>query len=374
MMRGPGPRRLCGAWRVALLALALAAARPPAPTRAGPAAPGAAALGPAVRATAAVLADVRTGRVLYARDAHRRLAPASTTKIMTALVVLERLGPGATVTVSAGAAALRTGSSIGLAAGERWTTADLLRALLLRSANDAAVALADAVAGDQGRFAVLMTARARAIGAHGTRFANPHGLDHPEHYTTAADLVLISRQALRHPLFAEIVRTSVWTLVRPDGTRGDLENRNRLVGRYPGADGVKTGQTRRAGNTIVASATRDGWQLLAVALRSDDHYGDAARLLDFGFASFAPRRLAARGEPLAPLDGVLGERRLVAAPPADVHAVVRRGATVTARVALRADLRAPIAPGVRVGTVEFVEDAAEVVARSVLIASARPAR
>jgi D-alanyl-D-alanine carboxypeptidase (penicillin-binding protein 5/6) len=373
MTRAPGLRRPCGAWQAALLALALAATAPPAPTRAGPAAPGAAA-GPAVRATAAVLADVRTGRVLYARGAHRRLAPASTTKIMTALVVLERLGPAATVTVSAGAAAVRTGSYIGLAAGERWTTADLLRALLLRSANDAAVALADAVAGDPGRFAALMTARARTLGARGTRFANPHGLDHPEHHTTAADLAQISRRALQNPLFAQIVRAPVWTLLRPDGTRWNLENRNRLVGWYPGADGVKTGQTRAAGHTIVASATRDGWQLLAVALRSDDPYGDAARLLDYGFASFAPRRLAARGEPLAPLDRVLGADRLVAAPPDDIHAVVRRGAAVTARVALRADLRAPIAPGARVGTVEFVEDAAEVVARSILVASARPAR
>ncbi|MDR7511486.1 MAG: D-alanyl-D-alanine carboxypeptidase family protein [Armatimonadota bacterium] len=345
----------------------------------GVAPPGAAAAGagtaaPAVRAAAAVLVDVRTGRVLYARAAHQRMAPASTTKIMTALLVLERLGPQATVTVDRDAAALRTGSHIGLAAGERWTTGDLLRVMLLRSANDAAAALAGAVAGDQSRFAVLMTARARSLGARHTRFANAHGLDHPEHYTTAADLALISRHALRAPAFAEIVRTPVWTLVRPDGAREDLENRNRLLGRYPGADGVKTGSTRAAGNTIVASATRDGWQLLAAVLRSDDHYGDASRLLDFGFASFISRRLAARGEPLAPLDAVVGAGHLVAVPPADVHAVVRRGATLTARVALRPDLRGPITPGTRVGTVEFVEDAALVVARSVLVATERRAR
>jgi D-alanyl-D-alanine carboxypeptidase (penicillin-binding protein 5/6) len=327
-----------------------------------------------LRAEAAVVVDARTGRVLFARQIHRRLPPASTTKIVTALVVLERLGADASVTIGPEAAALRTGAHVSLVAGERWTAGALVRALLLRSANDAAVALADAVAGDQARFAALMTARAHALGARDTRFVNPHGLHDARHYSTAYDLAQVARYALRNPTFAAIVRVPSWTLVRPGGQTEELENRNRLIGAYAGADGVKTGHTAAAGYTLVGSATRDGWQLVAVVLRSEDMYGDVRQLLDYGFATFAPVRLAARGQPLAPV--TVGGRRtgLVAVPPADVHAVVRRGAAVSPRVRLHPDLREPIAVGVRVGTVEFLEGTTEVVARSILVAAGRPAR
>jgi D-alanyl-D-alanine carboxypeptidase (penicillin-binding protein 5/6) len=322
---------------------------------------------------AAIVVDVRTGRVLSSRAAHRRMAPASTTKIMTALLVLERMPPDAVVTVGRAAAAMRNGSTIGLVEGERWPVDDLLRALLLSSANDAAVALAEAVAGSAPRLAALMNARARRIGARATHFVNPHGLDAPDHYTTAYDLALIARHALLDQRFAALVRAPNWTLDRPGRPRESLPNRNRLLSLYEGADGVKTGMTAAAGSVLVGSATRGGWQLLVVVLKSQDMYGVAVRLLDDGFARFVPVTAAVGGRPLATM--TLGDppRTVAAAPTADVHAVVRRGYAVSQRVTWRLDLRLPIAAGARVGEVRFF-DGPELVARATLVAAHPVAR
>ncbi|MDR7542902.1 MAG: D-alanyl-D-alanine carboxypeptidase [Armatimonadota bacterium] len=236
-----------------------------------------------LRAEAVALVDVSSGRLLYGQAADRRMAPASTTKILTAALAIEKLPPGAVITVGPGAAAMRRGSTLGLAAGERWAADDLLHALLLVSANDAAIALAEATAGTVRRFVALMNARARALGARSSHFSNPHGLDSEDHYTTARDLALIARYALGSPRFRAIVRTETWQVRRWGLPAEQLVNRNQFLARYQGADGVKTGMTAAAGYTFVASATRDGRQLVAVVLRSPDIYGDAERLMDFGF-------------------------------------------------------------------------------------------
>lgn len=318
---------------------------------------------------AAVLMDVRTGRVLYARDMHRPLPPASTTKILTALLALERLSPDARVTISPRAAAARSGSAIGLEAGEQWKVADLLAALLLRSANDAGIAVAEAASGSVERFVAAMNTRARQLGARRSRFANPHGLHAAGHYSTAYDLAVITRAALRLPAFADLVRAQSWTLTRPGRPPQIIENSNKLLRRYQGADGVKTGWTVPAGYTLVASATRNGWQLLAVVLRSTDMYGDAGGLLDHGFSSFALRAVATRGQTVAWLTVGNPGRRLAATVPRDVHAVVRHGASVSRRVSIRDDIRLPIPAGTRVGVVRFIEDGRTEVARSVLVAA-----
>jgi D-alanyl-D-alanine carboxypeptidase (penicillin-binding protein 5/6) len=317
---------------------------------------------------AAILMDARTGRIMYAREIHRTLPPASTTKILTAILAIERLAPDTPVVIGFHPAAAQMGSAVGLEAGERWRAEELLRALLLRSANDAAIALAEAVAGSVGQFATLMNARARALGARSTHFVNPHGLDDPAHHTTAYDLAVMTRYALARPRFAAIVRTRSWVLERPDRPAQELINGNKLLGRYPGADGVKTGWTAAAGQTLVATATRDGWQLIAVVLRSHDMYGDVERLLDHGFESFTPLKVARRGDAVAAIS--LGHRRtrLVATVPADVFAVLRRGAVASSRVEWRRDLRTPIAAGSRVGEVRFL-DGRDVIARSPLLAA-----
>ncbi len=322
---------------------------------------------------AALLMDVRTGRILYARDIHRRWPPASTTKMLTALMALERFPEDTVVTISPRAAAARSGTAIGLEAGEQWLIGDLVRAMLMHSANDAAVAVAEAVSGSVEKFAESMNARARPMGARESHFVNPNGLHDPGHYSTAHDLAVIARYALRHPAFATIVGAEAWTLSRPDRPLQEFVNTNKLLRRYPGADGVKTGFTAASGHVLVASATRDGWQLLAVVLKSQEMYRDTEQLLDYGFKTFAPVVVAGRGDAMAVVP--VGQRRghLVAVVPADVVAVVRRGAAISPKVTLRPGLRPPILAGAPVGEVRFVEGQS-VVAQSILVAARRVGR
>jgi len=338
--------------------LAAVMAQLPAHAAAGEAAPalGAAPPPPPVVAASAVLMDSRTGAVLYARAADVLRPPASTTKILTALVALEHLRLDDLVPISRRAAEQRSGSSIGLEVGERWPTRDLLAALLLASANDAAVALAEAAAGSVERFADLMTRRARAVGARRSRFLVPHGLYHPQHLTTARELALITRAALRRQEVAALVRRQTFTWLRPGLPPRVVVNRNRLLWTFPGADGVKTGWIPQSGQCLVASATREGWQLIAVVLDSADVFGDAARLLEYGFAQFHLVQFAARGAVLtrAHLPGADGA--LAAAPSQDVYVVVPRRAALRSVARLRGDLRLPIPRGAEVGSLAVYAD------------------
>lgn len=340
--------------------------------------PGLAAQQPAARRPAvkreagpvsAILIDVRTGQVLYARDVHKRMAPASTTKMLTAILAIERFPLDTPVTISARATAQRSGSAIGLEAGEQWSVGDLLHAMLLRSANDAAVAVAEAYSGSVEAFAEDMNRKAQRIGARNSHFVNPHGLNAPDHYSTAYDLALIARYGLHLPAFASLVRQQTWTLDRPDRIGREFSNTNRFLVKYEGADGVKTGWTAAAGHCLVASATRDGWQLLAVVLNSHEMYRDVEQLLDHGFETFAPMKLAGRGDPLVTLNTDRWRSNMVGVVPSDVVAVVRRGAAVSSQIRLRSGLRPPVALGAPVGEVIFFAGQA-VVARSALIAAA----
>lgn len=251
---------------------------------------------PRIEARSAVLMDVATGTVLYELRPEERRQPAATVKILTALLALEGGGLDGKVEVSPRAVEAG-GSSTWLVAGARVKLEDLLYALLLESANDASVAVAEHTAGSVERFVEMMNARARQIGARDTRFSNPHGLYDSEQYCTAYDLALIARHALGNPEFARLVATKRHSIIWPSerGERG-VRNQNRLLWRYPGADGVKTGYTRESGPNLVASASRDGMQLVAVIMSSTDIWSDAGRLLDYGFDNFGQRRFAGRGE------------------------------------------------------------------------------
>lgn len=335
---------------VALGLLAVTLAGAPVPVRAG----GAAVLLPpsvlpALSATSAILIEGRTGTVLFERAADVRRPPASTTKVLTGLLVVERLRPETMVPISRRASEQRSGSSIGLEPGELWRADALMAALMLGSANDAALALAEAVAGSVDRFAVLMNQRAGAAGATRSTFVVPHGLHYPGHLTTARDLALIAREALRHRAFAALARRQVFTWQRPGLPPRVVVNRNRLLWTFRGADGVKTGWTRQSGQCLVASATREGRQLIAVLMDSPDVFGEATRLLEYGFANFRLSRAAARGEvviqhPLAgadlPLAAAVAEDVFVVAPPA---AALRR------EVRLRTGLHPPVRAGEPVG-------------------------
>jgi len=245
-------------------------------------------------AKAAMLVDAASGQVLWSRNPDQHMYPASITKILTALVAIEKGDLNDVVTVPKEAQGVE-GSSLGLRAGETFTLKNLLYALLLDSANDSAVAIADHVGGSVPAFVQMMNDEARRLGAVDSHFANPHGLYDPDHYVTARDMAIITRAAMANPVFREIVATRYYTLPPRSDPKAqvDLVNHNRLLWTYPGAVGVKTGYIVASGETLVAAADRDGRELIAVVLDSvpGQTFSDAAGLLDYGFDRFARREI-----------------------------------------------------------------------------------
>jgi serine-type D-Ala-D-Ala carboxypeptidase (penicillin-binding protein 5/6) len=241
---------------------------------------------PAIKARSAIVLDLDTGSVLYQLDAHGRHAPASLLKVATALVALEHLGLDQVVTVPASINQLPWDSTrMGLRAGERLTVRELLYGLFLNSGNDAAITLAEA-AMPRATFIALMNAKAAQLGLVDTRFVNPIGLDDPGQYTSAADLARISIELItRFPGVAAIASTPRLTLPATATHHAYvLYNLNQLIRTYAGATGLKTGWTGRAGGCLIATATRNGRHLLVVVMASPSNFGEAASLLDYGFA------------------------------------------------------------------------------------------
>ncbi|MCL5958963.1 MAG: D-alanyl-D-alanine carboxypeptidase [Chloroflexi bacterium] len=262
----------------------------------------AAAQPPETAAAAAIILDSTDGRIVFEKDARKRLAPASTTKIMTALLILRLADLSDVVTIVP--EDLAGGTSMGLVAGEELTVGDLLEGMLLNSANEAAMAVARHVGttyatedGETGvaRFVTLMNGEASRLGLLDTKFENPHGLDSDGHYSSAYDLAMLAREALKYKTFARIVATKEMTI--EDGVGHQLVNTNQLLGSYEGVDGVKTGTTDAAGACLVASVTQNGHQIIAVVLGAEDRYVETVKLLDYFFASYAwiPLDLEGRG-------------------------------------------------------------------------------
>jgi serine-type D-Ala-D-Ala carboxypeptidase (penicillin-binding protein 5/6) len=261
---------------------------------------------PDIAARAAMLMNPVTGEVMYAKEPHLRLPPASTTKVLTAVVTLERLHPYTRVLVSPRAASA-VPSRIGLRAGEVVSTQDLLYGLMLKSGNDAAETLAEAAGGSVEGFSGLMNAKAWQIGARNSHFVNPHGLPNEAHYSTAYDLALIFRHAMRYPLFADVVRTRNAAL-RIESGRGPysdwrmvpVRSTNRLLGSYEGARGGKTGFTLKARRCFVGEVERGGVRLIVVVLNSpnsDTLWRDTQNLLDYGFSRHGLASPPTRPEP-----------------------------------------------------------------------------
>lgn len=251
---------------------------------------------PSLSAQSAVLIDARYGQVLTEKNANARLPMASTTKIMTALTALSVAAPETVIKVAPEAVGVE-GSSVYLTAGEELTLSDLLCALLLQSANDAAAAIAIGLGGSIEGFADLMNAEAAKLGLTDTHFVNPHGLDDDEHYTTAHELATVTRAALEIPLFRRLVGTVKATIPQgDDATARLLVNHNRLLRTYEGAIGVKTGYTKRSGRCLVSAAERDGVTLIAVTLNDPDDWRDHEALLDYGFSRYRSVTLCRAGD------------------------------------------------------------------------------
>lgn len=234
-----------------------------------------------VSAECACVIDMSTGRVIYEKNAHKQHTMASTTKIMTALVALENSNPDDVVTVSKNAAG-KEGTSLYLKAGQKASMEELLYGLMLQSGNDAAVAIAEGVSGSVEEFARLMTERANSIGAKNSSFKNPNGLDEDGHYTTAYDLALITKEAMKNEKFSEIVSTKSKTIL--DGTQ-TVSNHNKMLRNYDGCIGVKTGFTKKSGRCLVTAAKRGGVGIIAVTLNAPDDWRDHANMLDYAFST-----------------------------------------------------------------------------------------
>jgi D-alanyl-D-alanine carboxypeptidase len=306
---------------------------------------------PELRARAAVLADLDTGRILYQFAGGERRPIASLTKIMTALLVLEEADPTEVVTISERAAGPRVAgiSGLGLVAGERIRVNELVYALMLQSANDAALALAEHVGGSVEAFVQRMNARAAELGMTRSRFASPNGLEDIG-YATARDLVRLTRTAYRTEGFAEIVATRSHAVRSLDAEPRIVQNRNVLLWLYPGAIGVKTGFTSAAGFCVVAAAEREGVRLVAVLLgEPGEPFSDAAALLSWGFESFERRTLLEAGEGLGtvPVDG----HPVEVAAGGPVEALVPVAATIERTLVLDGRVAFPPARGEAIGTV-----------------------
>ena len=237
---------------------------------------------PSIKASALYLVEMKSGRVLLEKNATRRLAPASLTKVMTALVAMEAASPQQIVQVDRRALVHR--SSLKLHAGEQFLLRDLVTAMLVTSANDACEAVALHVGDEADRFVTMMNERARVLGLHDTHFANACGFDAPDHYSTAADLAKLTEQALQVPDISMMVRTIMRGITSVDGKRHvPLYSTNQML-LDPDVTGVKTGYTSKAGRCLIASMFKDGHRLLLVGLNVMDRWEQAAQLLRYGQA------------------------------------------------------------------------------------------
>lgn len=317
-------------------------------------------------APSAVLMDAATGTVLYETNAHERLAPASVTKVMTLLLVMEALDAGQIgwedTVITSEAAAGKGGSQVYLEVGEKMSMDEMLKSVVVSSANDCATALAEHVAGSEAAFVEKMNARAAELGMEDTHFANCTGLDDAadasEHYSSAYDIAVMSRELLKHDEIRKY--TTIWMDTVRGGKFG-LSNTNKLVRFYDGTTGLKTGYTSSAGHCLAASAARDGIELIAVVLHcasSTDRFRSAKALLDYGFANYA---LVSAEAPKAfgTVHVKLGAQSVLTPVLQDAAPVLiekREQARVTKTVELCEAVDAPVAAGQQLGTLTIATD------------------
>lgn len=240
-----------------------------------------------------ILIDCNSGRVLYEKNSHNRMPMASTTKIMTALIALERGNLEDKVVIEKEWVGVE-GSSIYLREGEVISLKDMLYGLMLRSGNDVSVAIACHIGNSLEEFVSLMNQKAKSLGALNTNFTNPHGLHDDNHYTTAYDMALITKEAYKHPEFAEIVNSKSYVSNREENNY--FYNKNKTLWEYQGGDGVKTGYTMKSGRCLVSSAKRNNMRLIAVSLNAGDWFNDNYKLLDYGFNNYKPYLIYDKGQ------------------------------------------------------------------------------
>ncbi len=310
----------------------------------------------------ALLMEAETGRILYEQNADESLPPASVTKVMTLLLTMEAIEKGMItldqmLTASDHAASMG-GTQVFLEVGEQMSTEDLLKSVIIASANDAAVVLAEAIAGSEESFVSMMNSRAAELGMNNTHFENTNGLDDTvtNHVTSARDIAIMSRELIRHEKILEY--SSIWMDTVRNGEFG-LTNTNRLVRFYKGATGLKTGSTSKAKFCISATAKRDGMHLIAVIMGAptrDVRNAEATKLLDWGFANYSLYTYEAQA--LGEIKLLGGSRESIGCETQGISILVPKGSAskVTAEVVLPEEVNAPIAKGDKIGSVRFSLD------------------
>lgn len=317
----------------------------------------------AITAPAAVLMEPQTGKVLFEKNAHEPRACASITKVMTLLLVFEELDSGKlkmtdTVTASAHAASMG-GSDIWLEEGETMTVDDMIKATVVASANDAAVALAEHICGSEDDFVAKMNEKAKALGMKETTFKNCNGLDEEGHITSAYDVAVMSRELIKHKDIFKY--TGIWMDYLRDG-KTQIVNTNKLLKSYDGITGLKTGTTGDAGSCITATATRGGLSLIAVVLGSNsgkERFTDAVAILDYGFANYSmytPASPEGAVTDIKVIGGMEGTVKTTA--PKSTPILIKKGdeKNITETLKLPESVEAPIKKGDKIGTVEYTLD------------------
>lgn len=319
-----------------------------------------------IKAKSAILMEVNTGKILYEQNADEKLPPASITKIMSLLLVMESIANGKIsvedVISASDHACSMGGSQIWLEPGETMTVDDLLKAAVIASANDATVALGEAIAGSEEGFVAMMNARAKELGMTNTNFVNATGLDAEGHISSAHDVAIMSAELIKHDLIKKY--STVWMDTLRDG-KSELVNTNKLVRFYEGTTGLKTGTTSGAGYCLSATAERNGLELVAVIMSGDtsqERFNGAKKLLDYGFANYEYAKI----EPELNINELAvknGEQKAVKIKPEQSFGALLKkseSASVTQQVNLSQDVTAPLKEGDVVGTVDFYLDGQQI--------------
>lgn len=306
-----------------------------------------------ISAKAATLYEPTSKKIIYSKNGEERLPMASTTKIMTAMVVVDNCNTMETVIIGPESVGVE-GSSAYLSEGDEYTVLELLYALMLQSANDAATALAYYVAGGISEFSEMMNRKANDLGLENTHFINPHGLDAEDHYTTSNDLAIMSAELLENEILREIVSTYKKTFTYDERTRTYI-NHNKLLRLYADAAGVKTGFTRRSGRCLVGAAERDGMTFISVTLDAPSDWSDHTALLDFAFDSYEKIQLTAKGDYLQNINVVGGDKESVYISAKGNLEVIKEKETTDIEeiISLPKYLIAPIKEGETVGRVTY---------------------
>lgn len=328
-------------------------------------------IGPQITAKSAIVMDATTGKVLYEKDADSQRYPASTTKIMTLIVALERGNLDDVVTVSKNASQTE-GSTLWLEPGEKMKLSELLYGMMLISGNDATVAVAEHIAGSVDAFARLMTEKAKEIGAVNTSFVNSSGLPDPQHYTTAHDLAKITAYGYKNPMFRQIVSTKEKQLPwAGKGYNRQLDNENRMLWLYDGGNGVKTGYTDAAGRCLVSGAERGGMQLISVVLDSTYMWNDSIALLNYGFPQLTMQEMVKKGTVLKTIrvsSGNTDTLQLKAASSLSVPVYFGERDKFKTEIEAPDKISAAVHKGDRVGTIKVYYEGTEVAATDLVAA------